>query len=140
MFMTICRLWHKQLLQYMLIEKEKVGMNDKKIDSSEDYGLEHQREVMSTLALIKRVVYSLIMLALVLSVSFNLYLSYHNKRLNEAMDIYVGRVQQMSMRNQTIDRLFMDLVSLGHDNPGLQQLLNKYNIRPDQQGGEKAPK
>jgi hypothetical protein len=125
----------------MFIEKETVGMNDQKIDSSEDDGLEHQREVMSTLALIKRVVYSLIMLALVLSVSFNLYLSYHNKRLNEAMDIYVGRVQQMSMRNQTLDRLFMDLVSLGHDNPGLQKLLNKYNIRPDQQGGgEEAPK
>ncbi len=109
-------------------------MTDQDVMDSEEYGAEQQREILSTLSLLKRVLYSLVALVLVLSVSFNLYLAFHNRRLNEALDFYTGRVQQMSMRDQTLDRLFRDLSSLAEDNLELGKLLHKYNIRPNQGG------
>ena len=105
-------------------------------------GRKTQEELLSTLSLIKKVLYSLVVVTLVLSAAFNLYLSFHNRKLNEELDYYRTQVQRLSMRDQTLNRLFRDLVSVSDDNPQLKKLLNKYNILPDAQEvseeGEKA--
>ena len=93
-----------------------------------------QEELLSTLSLIKKILYSLVIVTLVLSAAFNLYLSFHNRRLNETLDFYTTQVQRLSMRDQTLNRLFRDLASFSEDNPQLRKLLNKYNILPDEQG------
>jgi hypothetical protein len=91
-----------------------------------------QEELVSTLSLIKKVLYSLVIVTLVLSAAFNLYLSYHNRKLNEALDIYTTQVQRLTMRDQTLNRLFRDLVSFSADKPKLKKLLKKYNILPEE--------
>jgi len=93
-----------------------------------------QEELLATLSLIKRVVYSLVVVTLVLSAAFNLYLSYHNRRIQETLDFYTTQVQRLSMRDQTLDRLFRDLTSFSAGNPELKKLLDKYHIVPDEQG------
>jgi hypothetical protein len=92
-----------------------------------------QEELLSTLSLIKKVLYSLVVVTLVLSAAFNLYLSFHNRKLNEEVDFYITQVQRLSMRDQTLNRLFRDLIGVSDDNPQLKKLLNKYNILPDAQ-------
>jgi len=92
-----------------------------------------QEELLSTLSLIKKVLYALVIVTLVVSAAFNLYLSYHNRRLQETLDFYTTQVQRLSMRDQTLDRLFRDLASLSADNPQLKKLLTKYQIVPDEQ-------
>lgn len=87
--------------------------------------------ILSTLSLIKKVLFSLIIVTLVLSTAFNLYLSYQNRRLNEVLDLYTTQVQKLSMRDQTLDRLFRDLTIFSEDNPELRKLLEKYHILPD---------
>jgi len=94
------------------------------------------KEVVSTLTIIKRVLYSLVFLVLLLSVSFNLYLTFKNKDLNDALNFYIGRVQQMAMRYQMEQNLFRDLLDYAKDKPDLQKLLKKYNITPEQFSGE----
>jgi cell division protein FtsL len=91
-----------------------------------------QEDIISALSFIKKVLYSLIIVILLISTAFNLYLSYHNRRLNETLDFYTTQVQRLSMRDQTLDRFFRDLVSFSEDNPELRKLLNKYNIIPEQ--------
>jgi len=89
------------------------------------------REMVSTFTLIKRIVYSLVFLVLFLSVAFNLYLVFQNKRLNTALDFYTGRVQEMAMRYQVEQNLFRDLLNYAKNKPDLQKLLKKYNITPE---------
>ena len=86
------------------------------------------REVVSTLTIIKRVLYSLVFLVLLLSVAFNIYLTFQNKRLNTALDYYTGRMQEMLMRYQAEQNLFRDLLNYAKDKPDLQKLLKRYNI------------
>ncbi len=90
------------------------------------------REIVSTVTIIKRILYSLVFLVLLLSVSFNIYLAFQNKRLNTALDFYTGRVQEMAMRYQIEQNLFRDLLNYAKDKPELQKLLKKYNITPEQ--------
>lgn len=92
-----------------------------------------QESILSTLSLIKKILFSLLLVMLMLSTAFNLYLSYHNRRLNEALDFYTAQVQKLSMRDQTLDRLFRDLVSFSEDNPELKKILNKYHILLDEE-------
>ncbi len=89
------------------------------------------KEIVSTVTIIKRVLYSLVFLVLLLSVSFNIYLAFQNKRLNTALDLYVGRVHEMMMRYQVEQNLFRDLLDYAKDKPELQKLLKKYNITPE---------
>ncbi len=97
------------------------------------------REMLSTITIIKRVLFSLVFLVLLLSVSLNLYLIFRNKDLNDALNFYVGRVQQMAMRYQVEQNLFRDLLNYAKDKPDLQKLLKKYNITPELlSGGSKS--
>ena len=86
------------------------------------------KEIISTITILKRVVYSLAFLLLLLSVSFNIYLAFQNKRLNTALDFYTGRVQEMAMRYQIEQNLFRDLLNYAKDKPELQKILKKYHI------------
>lgn len=105
----------------------------------EKRGYVEHREVISTITIIKRILYSLVLLVLLISVAFNLYLVFQNKRLNTALDFYTGRMQEMVMRYKAEQNLFRDLLDYAQDKPGLKKLLKKYNITPEQlSGGEKA--
>lgn len=106
----------------MTIEEET---KPKSNESNTDEG------IRATLSLIKKVLFSLIIVTLVLSTAFNLYLSYQNRRLNEVLDLYTTQLQKLSMRDQTLDRLFRDLTIFSEDNPELRKLLEKYHILPD---------
>ena len=97
-------------------------------------GMEY-KEVVSTLTIIKRVLYSLVFLVLLMSVAFNLYLAFQNRRLNTALDYYTGRMQQIAMRYQAEQNLFRDLLNYAQDKPDLKKLLKKYNITPDRISG-----
>ena len=92
-----------------------------------------QEEFLSMLSLIKKLLYSLLIVTLVISAAFNLYLSFHNRKVNEELDFYMAQVQRLSLRDQTLNRLFRDLASFSEDNPQLRKLLHKYNILPGEQ-------
>ena len=96
------------------------------------------KEVVSTITIMKRILYSLVFLVLLLSISFNIYLAFQNKRLNTALDFYTGKVQEMAMRYQIEQNLFRDLLSYAKDKPDLQKLLKKYHITPEQFSGESS--
>lgn len=98
------------------------------------------KEIVSTLTIIKRVLYSLVFLVLLLSVSFNIYLAFRNKDLNDALNFYVGRVQQMAMRYQIEQNLFRELLDYAKDKPELKKLLKRYNITPEQFSDETQAK
>ena len=93
------------------------------------------KEVVSTLTIIKRVLYSLVFLVLLMSVAFNMYLAFQNRRLNTALDYYTGRMQEIAMRYQAEQNLFRDLLNYAQDKPDLKKLLKKYNITPDRISG-----
>ena len=93
------------------------------------------KEVISTLTIIKRVLYSLVLMVLLLSVAFNIYLSFQNRRLNTALDFYTGRMQEMMMRYQAEQNLFRDLLNYAQDKPDLKKLLKRYNITPERFSG-----
>ncbi len=104
------------------------------MEEKKDY-TEYNKEVVSTLTIIKRVLYSLIFLVLLVSVSFNMYLAFQNRRLNTALDFYTGRMQQMVMRYQAEQDLFRDLLAYAQDKPELKKLLKRYNITPERFSG-----